>query len=390
MFDAICGTSTGAIVATALTRMPLSPAEIIKEFYKISRLIFPQSNYFVQWFYYIISFVLNVARYDCKAFETYLIDKSLSWSSDNGDPKLGIVALGRDKRKTSGFEIFVFKSSEDNVKLWQAIRASTAAPTYMEPMTINTNLEFVDGGLRSNCPVNEGMQLLGDTSASCLISIGCGIADSEKGGFRLGGIGVGRYAVDIISDAQIKWDDFYDHSQTSDDLKRCCVRLSPKYSAELKVYKLDEADKLEAILETYVNWLCEREERNTIEYRKKILDASKLLFAKSFSILSVTVNGKLFKEAKKLAVTSSRIESVEVKVKFSANQRCSVVSTESWITLVSDDAEQGRNNIKLQILFSDNFGANHRLPLGAEGIINIQYDDVDIDGSPITLRFSER
>ena len=51
MFDAMCGTSTGAIVATALARMHLSPAKIIEEFYEISKLIFPQYNYFVEWLF---------------------------------------------------------------------------------------------------------------------------------------------------------------------------------------------------------------------------------------------------------------------------------------------------------------------------------------------------
>ena len=76
-------------------------------------------------------------------------------------------------------------------------------------MIIRKNFEFVDGGLKSNCPMNEGIELLGDTSASCLISIGCDVADAERGGFKLGGIYVGIYAINIIADAQKKWDFFY-------------------------------------------------------------------------------------------------------------------------------------------------------------------------------------
>ena len=133
-----------------------------------------------------------------------------------------IVALRRVKREKSGYKIFLFKSSECDVKLWEAIRASTAAPTYLKAMTIKKKLEFVDGGLRSNCPVNEGMQVLGDTPVSCVISIGCGIKDTGKSAFKLGGIDVGKYAIHIIQDVQIKWKDFYNHSQNTENVKSCC------------------------------------------------------------------------------------------------------------------------------------------------------------------------
>ena len=218
IFDAVCGTSIGAIGAAELSRLHMSPAKLIEELIVVSSLIFPQHNFIIRWFNHIRSLVSNHERYDCKPLEDYLMDKSFSWSSDNDDPKLGIVALRRDKREKSCYKIFLFKSSESDVKLWEAIRASTAAPTYLKAMTIK-NLEFVDGALRSNCPVNEGMQLLGDKPASCLISIGCGIKDAEIGGFKLGGIDVGRYAIDIIADAQIKWEDFYNHPKILKILK---------------------------------------------------------------------------------------------------------------------------------------------------------------------------
>ena len=384
MFDAMCGTSTGALVATALSRMHMSPAKLIEEFIVVSRLIFPQHNFIIKWFNLLRSLVSDHERYDCKPFEDYLMDKSLSWSSDNADPKLGIVALRRDKGEKSGYKTFLFKSSEGDVKLWEAIRASTAAPTYLKAMTINKNLEFVDGALGSNCTVNEGMQLLGDTSASCLISIGCGIKDTENGGFKLGGIDVGRYAIDIIQDAQIKWEDFYNHPQNTKNFKSCCFRLNPDSSTKLGEYKLDKADKVKLILETYVNWLSNRK---TSTYRNKIINASKLLFAKSFSILSVTVNGKSFSKSNTLDVDSPDIESVEVNVKFNANRSCSFGSTESWLKLVSDDAKQGGKKIKLEILFSGDFEANHILPLGAQGVINVKYDGIHIDGIIIIISF---
>ena len=150
---------------------------------------------------------------------------------------------------------------------------------------------------------------------------------------------------------------------------------------------MDKSDKVKVILDTYVNWLSNRE---TSTYRNKIINASKLLFEKSFSILSVTVNGKLFSKSNTLDVDSPYIDSVEVSVKFNANPSCSIESTDSWIKLVSDDSEQAGKKIKLEILFSGDFEANHSLPLSAQGVINVKYNGIHIDGSPIELRFTER
>ena len=148
--------------------------------------------------------------------------------------------------------------------------------------------------------------------------------------------------------SNIKWEDFYNQSQNTENFKSCCFRLSPDASTKLGEYEWDKAVKVKVILETYVNWLSNRE---TSTYRNKIINTSKLLFEKSFSILSVTVNGKLFSKSNTLDVDSPYIDSVEVNVKFNANPSCSIESTDSLIKLVSDDAEQGGKKIKLEILF---------------------------------------
>ena len=421
MFDAVCGTSTGAIVATALSRRHFSPADIIKEFLEISPNIFPKRHYIIKKLKNIGAYVTGSARHDGTWFKEYLKNLNLSWSGEIGDPHLGIVALKRDKIQKSGFKIHLFTSYKGHdvlnievkdtevvaiydaqrivahITLDTAIRASCAAPTYLDPVTID-DFEFIDGGLESNCPVLEGIQLLRkDTNVknpSCLISIGCGSKGREQGGLN-GLIPIAKLAAQKMTDAEKKWNEFIAANFTPENESRY-IRLNPDASPNLGQYQLDSAHKVKEILDTYVNWLSDKhlntetsERKRTSEYRRKIIYASKVLFAKSFSILSVTVNGKLFSKSKTLVVTSREIGSVVVKVKFSANRSCSVESTESGITLVSHDAEQGGKKIKLKTLFSGNFDADHSLLLGKQGIINVKYDDVDIDGSPIKIRFSE-
>ena len=119
------------------------------------------------------------------------------------------------------------------------------------------------------------MKLLEGKSASCLIGIGCGISDAKKGISKLGGIDVGKYAVDVIADAQIKWEEFYNHTQNSVEFKSRCIRLNPSASTKLGDYALDESGKVKDILQTYVNWLSDREACKRTEYKRKMINASK-------------------------------------------------------------------------------------------------------------------
>ena len=73
----------------------------------------------------------------------------------------------------------------DNIPIWEVARATTAAPTYFDPIEIQ-GIPFGDGGLGSNNPVQEifdevaGMH--GNTSSvvDVLVSIGTGQADPVK------------------------------------------------------------------------------------------------------------------------------------------------------------------------------------------------------------------
>ena len=64
--------------------------------------------------------------------------------------------------------------------IWEACRATSAAPTYFPPISIgDTAQSFVDGGLGYNNPTmalwNEATQLWPSRNISCIVSIGTGI-----------------------------------------------------------------------------------------------------------------------------------------------------------------------------------------------------------------------
>jgi hypothetical protein len=70
------------------------------------------------------------------------------------------------------------RSDEKPVKIWEAVRATSAAPTWFDAITINGE-EYVDGGFGCNNPsrivYNEARKIWPDREIGCIISIGTGM-----------------------------------------------------------------------------------------------------------------------------------------------------------------------------------------------------------------------
>ena len=54
-----------------------------------------------------------------------------------------------------------------SLQLWQAARATAAAPTFFEPFetSADTQAELVDGAVQANCPAKLGVQLAAEIQA---------------------------------------------------------------------------------------------------------------------------------------------------------------------------------------------------------------------------------
>jgi predicted acylesterase/phospholipase RssA len=64
--------------------------------------------------------------------------------------------------------------------IWEAVRATSAAPLFFEPLTLEASrATFVDGAVRANNPVeqvtSEARRLWPDRSIGCLVSLGTGV-----------------------------------------------------------------------------------------------------------------------------------------------------------------------------------------------------------------------
>jgi hypothetical protein len=69
--------------------------------------------------------------------------------------------------------------------VWQAARATSAAPTFFDPLRVGNMTTLRDGGLRNNNPVMEAMNEIEsefgatDSDIACLVSIGTGVSKTE-------------------------------------------------------------------------------------------------------------------------------------------------------------------------------------------------------------------
>lgn len=78
----------------------------------------------------------------------------------------------------------------DDCAIWQACRATSAAPTFFPPMEIGTPpIAYVDGGLGYNNPIRALMEevshLWPNKKIGCIISVGTGVPESSDIGRKI-------------------------------------------------------------------------------------------------------------------------------------------------------------------------------------------------------------
>ncbi len=80
------------------------------------------------------------------------------------------------------------KSKEYNCRIWEAARATSAAPTFFKRIEIGpsgSGIEYVDAGLGCNNPIKqvieEAVRVFGeDSEVACIVSIGAGQVTPDR------------------------------------------------------------------------------------------------------------------------------------------------------------------------------------------------------------------
>ncbi|NXL86881.1 PLPL8 phospholipase, partial [Alectura lathami] len=192
LFDYICGVSTGAILAfmLGLFHIPLDDCEEL--YHKLGSDVFKQ-NVIVG----TVKMGWSHAFYDSDIWEKMLKEKMgsnlmIETARNSRCPK--VAAVSTIVNRGTPLKAFVFRNYNHfpgvkshyiggcQYKLWQAIRASSAAPGYFQEYVLGNDLHQ-DGGLLLNNPsalaVHECKCLWPNVPLQCLVSLGTGRYESE-------------------------------------------------------------------------------------------------------------------------------------------------------------------------------------------------------------------
>ncbi|XP_007245084.3 calcium-independent phospholipase A2-gamma [Astyanax mexicanus] len=187
LFDYICGVSTGAILAFMLGvfQIPLTECEVL--YRKLGSDVFKQ-NVIVG----TVKMGWSHAFYDSQTWEEILKQRMgpsllIDTAKDPNCPK--VAAVSTVVNRGLPLKAYVFRNynflpgvrshylGSCQHKMWQALRASSAAPGYFQEYVLGSDLHQ-DGGLLINNPtalaIHECKCLWPNTPVQCVVSLGTG------------------------------------------------------------------------------------------------------------------------------------------------------------------------------------------------------------------------
>ncbi|KAF2014032.1 FabD/lysophospholipase-like protein [Aaosphaeria arxii CBS 175.79] len=193
-FDLIGGTSTGGLIALMLGRLRMTTDEALRTYNSLSEEIFSKENKktkFQDGSFKATTLQVKVQEIvEDQALKGLILDPPLMIDpSFERDPskkgKAFVCAVPANNMEHPRlFRTYpVRKNESPNCQIWEAARATTAAPTIFKRIAIgeegHAKEEFIDGGLGHNNPVNlvlrEAKEIFGDKRpVRCLLSIGTG------------------------------------------------------------------------------------------------------------------------------------------------------------------------------------------------------------------------
>lgn len=187
IFDYIIGTSTGACIAALIAIYKLSLEEIERQYKIFVKEIFQQNRAAG-----IGNLVMSYSYYDTKVWEKMLKEAMgdtlvINSAKESNSCKISIVG---NMTTANQMKIFLFRNynlppdsqsqyeGTSRYKVWEAVRASTAAPIYHEDFKIDGYV-FYDGGVLANNPtaiaLHEARHLWPkQKQPNCVVSVGNG------------------------------------------------------------------------------------------------------------------------------------------------------------------------------------------------------------------------
>uniref|UniRef100_UPI0037E90F52 calcium-independent phospholipase A2-gamma-like n=1 Tax=Semicossyphus pulcher TaxID=241346 RepID=UPI0037E90F52 len=195
LFDYVCGVSTGAVLAFMLGLAHFSLEECADMYRRFGSEVFRQNPLVgtmkMGW---------NHSYYNTETWETILQEKLghrvlITTARDELSPKVSAVSAVVNWGTSP--KAFVFRNynhkpgslsryaGASGCQMWQAVRASSAAPGYFQEFTLQSDIHQ-DGGILLNNPcalaVHESRLLWPNQPFQCVLSLGTGRYDNVKRG----------------------------------------------------------------------------------------------------------------------------------------------------------------------------------------------------------------
>lgn len=161
--------------------------------------------------------------------------------------------LNTDTRRLRNYHSNIEEAS--NCRIWEAARATSAAPTFFDPITFSNGCTFRDGALRSNNPIfeliDEVQTAFPDPEVSCIVSIGTGIPDPIA--LRNSLMSVAKAYVKITTDAE----------SVARSFKKICLSPNARFQDKYFRYsptgigdvRLDEWEKVDVMISSTESYL---------------------------------------------------------------------------------------------------------------------------------------
>ncbi|KAF8251751.1 FabD/lysophospholipase-like protein, partial [Wilcoxina mikolae CBS 423.85] len=182
-FDIIGGTSTGGLIAIMLGRLRMSTEEAITAYADLAKYIFKDKKFKMQDGLFKATRLEEAIQKIVKNYGEHgnPEEEMLDTRADNVCKTFVCAVAAQHIGSPTIFRSYKVPRADINCKIWEAARATSAAPTFFKRIKIgekNAQVHFVDAALGCNNPVrqvlNEAALACENVPVDCILSVGTG------------------------------------------------------------------------------------------------------------------------------------------------------------------------------------------------------------------------